>query len=54
MKMVWCHVKYTVLIGQLEAYFELMELVLFFYFTFQMQSFKLYWRLKEQKIEETS
>lgn len=34
MKMAWCHVKYTVLIGQLEAYFELMELVLFFYFTF--------------------
>lgn len=33
MKMVWWHVKYTVLRGQLETYFVLMDLVLF-YFTF--------------------
>lgn len=32
MKMVWCHVKYTILRGQLETYFELMELVLFLFY----------------------
>lgn len=35
MKMVRCHVKYTVLRGQLETYFELMELVLFFILHFK-------------------
>lgn len=32
MKMVRCHVKYTILRGQLETYFELMELVLFLFY----------------------
>lgn len=32
MKMVWCHVKYTILRGQLATYFELMELVLFLFY----------------------
>lgn len=30
--MVQCHVKYTVLRGQLETYFELMELVIFLFY----------------------
>lgn len=32
MKMVHCHVKYTILRGQLQAYFELMGLVLFLFY----------------------
>lgn len=34
MKMVQCHVKYTILRGQLETCFELMELVISFFFFF--------------------